>query len=170
MWRLVEQRFEEAVACLALAVIAICVFLQVTVRYFLGVPLLWTEEVCAIAMAWAVYMGAAYAVRERFHIRILAVVMLFPRRVARVLVVLADGVWLAFLVLMLAVSLEYLALLAEQTSRTPVLSINELYPQSVEPIGYGLMIARLAQLYVAWWRAGARDIPGMRAEHELEPA
>ena len=35
-------------------------------------------------------------------------------------------------------------------------------------IGYSLMIVRLIQLYVDWWRGGRRGPPGMRAEHDRD--
>ena len=35
-----------------------------------------------MSMVWSVYMGASLCVRERFHIRILAGVMVLPRRVS----------------------------------------------------------------------------------------
>ncbi len=164
----IDRHLEEALACVALTVIAACVILQVAVRFVLSVPLLWTEEVAAIAMAWAVYMGAAACVRERFHIRIFAGVFLLPRAVARWVVVFADALWLAFLMFMVVVTWEYLSLLWRQTSRTPALGIDEFYPQAVELIGYGLMIFRLLQIYVAWLRAGRPDIPGLRPEHDLD--
>ena len=163
-----DRHLEETLACTALAVIAGCVILQVVVRFLLSTPLLWTEEVAAIGMAWAVYMGAALCVRERFHIRIFAGVFLLPRPAARVVIVFADALWLVFLVFMAVVTVDYLGLMWRQTSRTPALGINEFYPQSVELVGYLLMIVRLVQIYVQWFAAGRPDIPGLRPEHLVE--
>ena len=115
----IDRHFEEAIACTALVVIAACVILQVISRFLLATPLLWTEEVAAIGMAWAVYMGAALCVRERFHIRIFAGVFLLPRGLARWIIVLADALWLAFLVLMAVVTVSYLGLLWDADQPDP---------------------------------------------------
>ena len=165
---LLERHFEETLACIGLVVVVACVFLQVVMRYVFHSALQWTEEIAAIGMVWAVYMGAALGVRERFHIRILAGVMLLPRPIARAVIILADLIWLGFSVLMVQFAFEYLAVLWQHTSRTPRLGIDEFYPQSIVLIGYALMIARLLQLYAAWIRGGCRGLPGMRAEHDRD--
>ncbi|WP_205944426.1 TRAP transporter small permease [Pelagibius litoralis] len=166
---LIERHFEEALSCLGLAVMASCVFLQVIMRYGFNSALQWSEEVAAIAMVWAVYMGAVLCVRERFHIRIMAGVMLLPVKAATAVVVLADAIWLGFSLFMVNISIEYLGVLWTYTSTTPRLGINEFYPQSIVFIGYTLMIVRLIQLYIGWWRGGRRGVPGMRPEHDHKP-
>ena len=165
---LIERHFEEVLSCLGLSVVAVCVFLQVIMRYGFNSALQWSEEVAAIAMVWAVYMGAVLCVRERFHIRIMAGVMLLPRRAATGVVILADLIWLGFSLAMLRISADYLSVLWTYTSTTPRLGIDEFYPQSIVFIGYALMIVRLIQLYADWWRGGRRGVPGMRPEHDIE--
>ena len=166
--QLVERHFEETLSCLGLSVVAVCVFLQVIMRYGFNSALQWSEEVAAIAMVWAVYMGAVLCVRERFHIRIMAGVMLLPTRAAIAVVILADAIWLGFSFFMVIISIDYLGVLWNYTSTTPRLGIDEFYPQSIVFIGYALMIIRLIQLYALWWRGGRRGIPGMRPEHDRE--
>lgn len=162
----VEAHFEEMLCCVALSIVAIVVFLQVIMRYVFATALQWSEEVAAIGMVWAVYMGASLCVRERFHIRIMAGIMAFPRKITLLFVLVADACAAAYCVMMLIVSWEYLQVLARFTSRTPSLGIDEFYPQSILVIGYGLILARLLQVYVIWARTGRIGIPGMRAEHE----
>lgn len=163
-----ERHLEESICCLALSIVAICVFLQVIMRYGFNTALQWSEEVAAIGMVWAVYMGASLCVRERFHIRIMAGVMLLPGRLAQAIIIFADLLWAGFSIIMLVVGLDYLSVLAKFTSRTPSLGINELYPQSIIVIGYALMLARLIQIYVIWAREGRRGMPGMRPEHDID--
>lgn len=167
--RWLERHLEEAACCVSLSVVAVCVFLQVILRYGFNTALQWSEEVAAMAMVWAVYMGAALCVRERFHIRILAGVMLLPRRLAMGVILLADGLWAAFSVFMLVVSVDYLTVLWQFTSRTPRLGIDQFYPQSILVIGYALMLLRLIQIYVRWLGDGGRGLPGMRPEHDIDP-
>ena len=160
-----ERHFEELFCCICLAVIAVSVFCQVIARYIFQVALHWTEEVAAISMVWAVYLGAALCVRERFHIRIVVAVQALPERAGRWFVFLADVLWASFSLFMLKVAWDYLAVLWKFTSISPSLGINQFYPQSILMIGYALMLLRLAQTYVVWWREGAVGIPGMLDEN-----
>ncbi|MBM7070363.1 TRAP transporter small permease [Actibacterium sp. 188UL27-1] len=159
-----EKHFEEAICCIALSIIAVAVMSQVLARYVFEIALHWTEETAAICMVWAVYMGASLCVRERFHIRILVAVQALPMRVGRYAIYMADLAWAAFSVLMIRVSWEYLSVLWSFPSRSPSLGINEFYPQTILVIGYGLMLARLLQTYVRWYRDGAKGLPGMLLE------
>lgn len=165
--RQVERHFEEAICCFALSLVAVCVFLQVIMRYLFNTALHWSEEVAAFGMVWAVYMGAALCIRERFHIRIMAGVMTLPKPIAKAVILIADALCSLYCAFMIVVSVEYLGVLARFTSRTPSLGIDEFYPQSILVIGYVLILARLIQIYVIWIRNGAHGMPGMRPEHEV---
>lgn len=160
-----ERHIEELICCVCLSIIAISVFAQVVARYFFQVALHWTEETAAMCMVWAVYMGAALCVRERFHIRIMVAVAALPTRFGRTVVFLADTLWAFFCVLMLRTSWEYLSVFWRFPETSPSLGINQFYPQTILVIGYALMLIRLAQTYINWWRDGAEGLPGMLAEN-----
>lgn len=162
--RWLERHFEELICCSCLVVIAVAVFSQVIARYVFSVALHWTEEASAIAMVWAVYTGAALCVRERFHIRILVAVQSLPTRYGRFVIFLSDALWAFFCIFMVRVSYDYLTVLWKFTSRSPSLGIDQFYPQSILIIGYGLMLLRLLQTYVQWYRDGAQGLPGMLDE------
>lgn len=161
------RHFEELICCVSLVIIAVCVFSQVVARYIFSVALHWTEEVAAISMVWAVYMGACLCVRERFHIRILITVKSLPTKLARIVIFIADGFWAFFCLFMLKVSWDYLAVFWKYTSLSPSLGIDQFYPQSILIIGYGLMLLRLIQIYILWYREGSKGLPGL-LEREWE--
>ena len=169
-FRLLDRHFEEAIACACIAAVACFVFLQVILRYAFNTALVWTEELSGFAMVWTVYMGASLAVRERFHVRIMAGVVALPRPVALPLVILADLMWLGFNLFMIGVGLDYLAVLRERTSTSPALNIDMLWPESIVVIGYVLMTLRLLQIYVRWWRSGREELPGLSAEYQAADA
>ena len=162
--RWLERHFEELICCSCLAIIAVAVIAQVIARYVLETALHWTEETAAIAMVWAVYTGAALCVRERFHIRIVVVVQALPEGFARYVIFLADALWAAFCVFMMKISWDYLHVFWRFTETSPSLGIDQFYPQTILVLGYGLMLLRLIQTYVKWWREGAEGLPGMLAE------
>jgi C4-dicarboxylate transporter, DctQ subunit len=164
-----ERYFEELICCSALVIIALCVFSQVVARYVFSVAIHWTEEVAAISMVWAVYMGAALCVRERFHIRILVGVTSLPERLGKNVIFISDLFWAFFCVFMIKVGWDYLAVFWKFTSRSPSLGIDELYPQSILIIGYSLMLVRLIQTYVHWIRDGRHGLPGRLVENGSDP-
>lgn len=165
-WAVLDRHFEEVVACFCIAVIATLVFIQVVLRFGFGSSLTWTEELSGFAMVWAVYMGAALAVRERFHIRIMAGVVALPRLVALPLVVLADVIWLFYNLFMIKTSGDYLLLLWRQPERSPSLGIDMFWPESILIIGYVLMTLRLLQIYYRWYRSRRAELPGVSAEYQ----
>lgn len=166
--RWLERHLEELICCVCLAAIAVSVFSQVIARYLFQVALHWTEEVAAISMVWAVYLGASLCVRERFHIRIVVAVQALPERFGRWVVFLADVLWAFFCLFMMKVAWDYLGVLWKFTSVSPSLGIDQFYPQSILMIGYALMLIRLIQTYVVWWHEGANGIPGMLDEELAE--
>lgn len=162
--RWLERHFEELICCTALVIIAVSVFAQVLARYVFEVALHWTEEVAAVSMVWAVYMGASLCVRERFHIRILVGVKALPEKLGRVVIFTADLLWALFCVFMLRIAWDYLGVMWKYPSVSPSLGINQFYPQTVLFVGYGLMVIRLIQTYWHWYQDGANGLPGMLDE------
>jgi len=156
--------FEEWAACLLVAIIAICVCLQVFSRYVLNMGLVWTEDVAMFAMTWAVYFGAAMAVHEKFHVRMMAAVMVLPYRLAWGITFLSDLVWAAFLVFMMVYGWEYLELLWRQQTVIASMNIDAKWFQTIIVIGNGLMLYRLIEAYLMWWRGDRRGFPTVENE------
>lgn len=61
--------FEEYLSSLALLVCAATVTIQVFYRYFLNISLEWPFELSVYAYIWALYLGAAWGVREEHHVK-----------------------------------------------------------------------------------------------------
>lgn len=161
MLRVLIDRFEETVAQFAIVLVATCVFAQVISRYVFDTAITWTEELAGFSMVWAVYMGAAMAVRDRFHIRILFAVEALPRPLGLAAIFVGDALWLAFCTIMLVVGWEYVALLWRVEYVSPSLGIDQKWPQSIVVIGYVAIVLRLFQLYWRWNRGGRVGLPGV---------
>lgn len=155
---------EEWAACALVAVIAVCVCLQVFSRYVLNIGLVWTEDVATFAMTWAVYFGAGMAVHERFHVRMMAAVMVLPYRLAWSITLLADLIWAAFLVFMMVYGWEYLELLWRQQTIIASMKIDAKWFQTIIVIGNGLMLYRLIEAYLLWWRGDRTGFPTVEDE------
>ncbi len=159
-----DRHFEELICCTCLVIISVCVFAQVVSRYVFSSALQWTEEVAAMCMVWAVYTGASLCVRERFHIRILVCVNTLPQKLGRFVIFAADIFWAFFCVFMVKVGWDYLAVAWKFPSVSASLGINQFYPQTILVIGYALMLIRLMQCYIEWYRDGGHGLPGMLDE------
>lgn len=151
--RWLERHGEEAIAGACLAVLSTLIFVQVIMRYVFRSPLSWSDEVAVYCMIGLVYFGAAFAVRERAHIRVLLVFSVLPRPAATGVAAAADALWFAFNSLMLWKGIELTLTYVQQPSYSAALEINLLWPTLLIPLGYGLMCLRMLQAY-AGWRAG----------------
>ena len=159
---------EEWLACGLVAMISACVCLQVFSRYVLNIGLVWTEDVAMFAMTWAVYFGAAMAVHEKFHVRMMATVMILPYRAAWFITFLSDLIFAAFLIFRMIYGWEYLALLWRQQSIVASLNMDAKWFQTIIVLGNGLMLFRLIEAYWLWWNGDRAGFPTVEDESALE--
>ena len=160
IFNFLESKFEEIFACFALVIISLCVIFQVISRYVFNFGITWTEELAGFAMPWAIYMGAALGVRERFHIRILVGVRSLPMMTQYLIIFVGDFLWLAFNIFMIKYGIDYLTLMWEFPVISQTLSISNFWPETIIVIAYSLMLLRLVQIYVKWFRDGRKGLPG----------
>lgn len=160
VWSVIEAHFEEFISCASLALIACCVISQVISRFVFDLGLTWTEELAGFAMPWAIYMGAALGVRERYHIRIFIGIKQLPRVIQFGLIYLGDFMWLCFNLFMIRYGVEYLHLLWERPTISPTLLISRFWPETIVVIAYVLMLLRLVQIYWKWMQTDRQELPG----------
>ncbi|WP_116474932.1 TRAP transporter small permease [Zobellella maritima] len=155
----IEKHFEEAMCGFCLVLMASCIMTQVLLRYFLSSGAPWAEELAVYSMIFAVYLGASMAVKERAHIRILLLVNRFPKKIQLTSIVMADLLWLAFLILMIVQTSIYMQLLFSTTYISPGLGVDQKWFQIVVPVSLVLMVLRMAQVYYRWWRNNEQELP-----------
>lgn len=63
------RRRAENISVLLLATMFVSLIVQVVFRYFINMPMGWTDELSLITWTWLVLWGAAFIVRERDEIR-----------------------------------------------------------------------------------------------------
>ena len=76
---LLDKYFEEVLCAVCLATMSSCIMLQVILRYVFGEASAWVEEISIIGMIGSVYFGAALAVRNKDHLRIVFILNLLPK-------------------------------------------------------------------------------------------
>lgn len=92
--------------------------LQIFLRQF-GHPLYWTEELARYSFVWFVFFGASYAARLAAHNRVTIQFRPFPKWVGDACMLLSDGVWLFFNIVMVVESLTVIRELREFPYATP---------------------------------------------------
>lgn len=155
----IDRYFEEIMCTVALSLVAGCVMLQVILRYVFAAASPWAEELAVYGMIFAVYLGASMATRDRAHIRITLLVNALPRKLQVVSVVLADVMWLGFMIFLTWQSVLYTKLLFEVTYISPGLGIEQKWVQIFLPMAMCLMMFRIAQVYWRWRNSEWRGLP-----------
>ncbi|MBQ1310572.1 MAG: TRAP transporter small permease subunit, partial [Blautia sp.] len=74
-----------AVAAIVLIVLIVLTFAGVIMRYIVGKPFTWLEEVQLFCMVWIVFSAAGAAYRTGNHVAIEMVVEMFPKSVQKVI-------------------------------------------------------------------------------------
>lgn len=156
--KIIEEKFEEVLCVAGLMSMASCIMLQIILRYVFSKAAAWVDEVAVYSMVMSIYLGASLAIRDRSHMRITVVLSLLPKPVRKVLIIVGDLVWFAFLICLMVLSLTWIQLLFEKTYITPGLGIEQRWPQSMVPFALMLMILRMIQVYYRYVRKGEEPL------------
>ncbi|MBW4710494.1 TRAP transporter small permease [Roseobacter sp. YSTF-M11] len=154
-----DRYFEEVLCTLFLCVVVGSVLMQVILRFVFHTAAAWAEETAVYGMIFAVYLGATMATRDRAHIRITLLISRLPRRLQVGCVVLADMLWLGFVIFMIVQTTTYTQLLFNVTYQTPGLGIEQRWVQMFIPMLFALMVLRILQVYWRWRRDNFAGLP-----------
>ena len=162
--RVLNDKLEEVFLVIVMSASVIIVFAQVVTRFILKTPLPWSEEVARFLFIWLIWVGAAYATKERAHIKIDFLVNRLPKAGQTLCLILSTLVWLLF-----AVFLFYISLVLTQSvmggGQTGTGSgIPMWIPYSAIPVGMGLMIFRMIQNIIIDLKAGRLKEKGGEAD------
>lgn len=144
MLKWLDNYFENTVACILLIVMTVAIFTQIVTRT-LQYSLSWTEELARYCLIWLVYIGVAFAVLKKKHIRIDAIVPLLDPKEQKYLSLFADGVFLAFATYILFHSTQLVLNLYWLGQTSPALGIPMWIVYLAGPAGFALASFRLIQ-------------------------
>jgi TRAP-type C4-dicarboxylate transport system permease small subunit len=60
------ERIQITIGVIFLSIFFVAILIQIGSRY-LGIPVIWTEEVANYSFVWAIFMGAAVMINKREH-------------------------------------------------------------------------------------------------------
>ena len=139
---------EEVIAGAALLVVIFSTCWGVVSRYITEQPAAWSGEVAGIGFAWLVFVGAAAGVKYGSHIAIDMLVVRLPGPLRRGLMLAADALVLAFLAMLLVLSVQFS--IDAWGDPTSVLRLPRTVTYSSVVVGSLCMLVRFAR--AAWRR------------------
>jgi len=154
-WRALDENAERY-AMLVFYVFVCAVIVQEVIRRFvLNYSSAWAEETARYAFIYLGYIGAAYTVRERAHIRFDVLLHRLPPRLHGYVFLFAEVATLVFAGFALYWSLQTMGQLIRFDASSPVLRVNKAWFVAALPLGFALIVFRTLQ-------AIARDIADIR--------
>ncbi len=136
---------------------------EVVRRFGLNFSSAWGEEAARYAFIYLGWIGAAYAVRERAHIRFDFVLVTLNPRAKAALFIFTELCTIAFACVAMYWSLHTIGTLLKFGGTTPVLQVNKTWAEAAVPIGFALVIMRSLQGIWRDWadlRAGREPFAG----------
>ena len=140
---LAERAVEKVVRWIVIVlmlVMTVTVSLQITFRYFLNIPLGWSEELARFSFVWVSFFGASALMRVREHINVTVFVDNFPPRLRAVCVVLAN---LCALIFAYYFVVGGIALATNEWS--------QLAPAMEIPMGWVYVVIPISAILMAIW-------------------
>lgn len=138
MFYRILSRVVEGLIILGASVILTIVTIEVGLRYIFGHSLIFTEELSRYLMVWIVFLGAAIAIRDGFHIKINVFVIRLNTKMRQIVQTVAFALTLAFLVI---ITIEGIRILPRQLYQMCItIDISLFYFYLAIPTGSILMI------------------------------
>jgi TRAP-type C4-dicarboxylate transport system permease small subunit len=123
---------------LLLCIMASSVFFEVMIRYVIHAPTAWTEEVAQFVLVWYGLLAAAVGARKGVHFVIRWGVIRFSARTRWIIRQAVNVGVIVFLSALLKMGLDYLDIVANQTSTGA--EINMRIPWAGIPAGIGSIL------------------------------
>ncbi len=143
--KFLNDHLEESICSLLLAVMSVVIFLQVLGRTF-GFNIAWNEELARYLYIWLIYLGCAYAVKMRRHIRVELTLLVLKRRGHFIIGLISNVLFLIFAVVVACESvpiLKKMHFVRKQFS--PALNLPMAYAVGSVFCGFVLVSIRLVQ-------------------------
>jgi TRAP-type C4-dicarboxylate transport system permease small subunit len=122
--------------------------MQVFNRFILQRSVSWSEELSRISFVWMVFAAISYAAMLDKQIRVTFIVMIFPPKVQKILLTIADAICLVLYGVIVYQGILYVLRLAEFPYRSQTMGINLMWAYMIIPIGFTLTTIRTAQVMI----------------------
>ena len=144
-WRRIDRNLERLALLVFYSMLVVTMAIEVLRREVFAYSSVWGEEIVRYSFIYLVWIGAAAAVRERGHIRIDVLFSFCSLQVKKCLYLFGDLVMLAVACIALYWSWESVVVSWQFGSVTHGLRLPMVLFLAAVPIGFLLMLYRLAQ-------------------------
>ena len=156
IWRTLDDNLERYLMLLCYIFCCAVIIQDVARRFLLNYSAAWSQETAQYAFIYLGWIGAAYAVKERAHIRFDILQNKLPERWHGPFFIMGEIATIIFAVIALRFSLHTIDQLWRFEGTTPVLRVSKIWAEAAVPIGFALIVLRSLQRI-------AVDIADMRA-------
>lgn len=129
----------RAVAAICLIASVALNFANIVGRYFFSVSIPWAEEIMLFLMVGCVFTGCCAVAWQSRHIRMDMLISMLPRKLHDFFNLLSELVLIGAAVVVTVFSYPVISQLAAFDERSEAANFPLVIPQSMVPIGYGLM-------------------------------
>jgi C4-dicarboxylate transporter, DctQ subunit len=140
------ERLEEGLIAFLLATMTLVTFIQVVARYVFNYSFTWALELVTWLFAWLIFLGIPYGVRVGSHIGVDALVKSLGPRTGRAVGALAAVLCIAYSVIVLIGSWNYVAKMYEVGIMADDLPVYQWVPRAILLVGFGLLVVRFSQV------------------------
>jgi C4-dicarboxylate transporter, DctQ subunit len=163
----ISQRVEEGLMAFLLAAMTLLTFTQVVLRYVFNSGFTWALEASTYMFGWMVLLGISYGVRTGAHIGVDVLVQQLSGPVRRAVGVLAALLCIAYAVILLIGSYNYVDTMHTLGVEAEDMPIERWILLLALPIGFTLLLIRLVQVT---WRILQGTQEGFRLADEAREA
>ncbi len=128
------------VAGIALIVLIALTFAGVVMRYIIGQPFTWLEEVQLFCMVWIVFAAGGAAFRTGSHVAIEMIVEMFPQSVQKIISYVIDLIVFLVIAYLLYNSFGFIQMFVKNGRTSSMLKIPMTLQYGIAPVSYILMI------------------------------
>jgi TRAP-type C4-dicarboxylate transport system permease small subunit len=150
--KLILTNLDAIITGVTLTLCVVLVNINVIMRYFLNMPLQWSEEIVTSLFVWTVFIGSAFAYRKHAHLGVDIIVNLIPAKPRAILQDVMSIVELFILIMLTWISGQYVYhLIFSRTGEvkvlvTDLLRLPKWWTGIAVPIGFGLSV-----IYSIWF-------------------
>ena len=153
MLKFLDEHFEAIVVVVLMVLMTVLIGVQVFMRYVMGASLSWSEELARYFFIWMTYIGVAYAVRERAHIKVTMLTDRLPAAINAWVPVFTGAIFAGFALFVMYQGWFFVEKIFRFGQKSASLGIPMGYVYLAPLTGFALVSFRLVQMMVIDTRA-----------------
>ena len=141
-------RIEKVLAVIFGATILISLSAGVIYRYFLKVPLLWSDEMAIFCLAWITFIGGSMGIKQNASPSITMLTDLLKGKVKKVVLIVGFLILVAFLGYVLYLSINWLSSPNILVQKSNSMQMPKIWSYLCIPISFAFMLIHSLELLV----------------------